>query len=167
MIEFAGWLATTPLNRVLTEQSGWLTPLLQSIHIVMIGVVFVSILMIVLRILGRLRTDETFEQVWRRFAPWMWVGVVIMAITGVVLTIGEPVREFTSLSFWLKMALIVVGLATVTYFHRALAGHTGNDFPSGIKTAAVTTVAIWVFIIFLGRAIAYDVAVWGTASFAA
>ncbi len=166
MIEFAGWLAATPLNQLIQETT-WLTPLLQSIHIVMIAVVFVSILMIVLRILGRLRTDETFEQVWARFAPWMWVGVVIMAITGIVLTLGEPVREFTSFSFWLKMALIVVGLSTVTYFHRALAGHTGNDFPQGIKTAAIATIAVWVFIIFLGRAIAYDVAVWGTLSFAA
>jgi uncharacterized membrane protein SirB2 len=166
VIEFAGWLAATPLN-LLIQETTWLTPLLQSIHIVMIAVVFVSILMIVLRILGRMRTDETFEQVWARFAPWMWIGVVIMALTGIVLTIGEPVREFTSFSFWLKMALIVVGLSTVAYFHRALAGHTGNEFPQGIKRAAIAMIAVWVFIIFLGRAIAYDVAVWGTLSFAA
>ncbi len=166
MIDFAGWLATTPLNEVI-QATLWLTPLLQSIHIVMIGVVFVSILMIVLRIHGRIRTDQTFDQVYARFAPWMWVGFVIMAITGVILTLGEPVREFTSLSFWLKMALIVVGLASVSYFHRALAGHTGTEIPSGIKSAATITIAVWVFIIFLGRAIAYDVAVWGTLSFGA
>jgi hypothetical protein len=32
-----------------------------------------------LRVLGRMRTDETFSVVWRRFAPWMWCGLVVMA----------------------------------------------------------------------------------------
>lgn len=166
VIEFAEWLSSTSLHETI-QAALWLTPLLQSIHIVMIGVVFVSILMIVLRIHGKIRTDETFEQVYARFSPWMWVGFVIMAITGIILTLGEPVREATSFSFWLKMALIVVGLWSVSYFHRALAGHTGTEFPSGIKTASIVTMAVWVFIIFLGRAIAYDVAVWGSLSFAA
>src|SRR5690606_36960526 len=85
----------------------------------MIGVVFVSILMVALRVLGRVRTDETLAQVWNRFAPWMCVGIVVMAVTGVLLVIGEPVREFTALSFWIKMALIVVGVASALLFGRA------------------------------------------------
>ena len=166
VIEFAEWLSTTSLHEAI-QAALWLTPLLQSIHIVMIAVVFVSVLMIVLRIYGKIRTDETFEQVYGRFSPWMWVGFVILAITGVLLAIGEPVREATAFSFWLKMALIVVGLASVSYFHRALAGHRGTEFPSGIKVAAGITLAVWIFIIFLGRAIAYDTQVWGSLSFAA
>jgi hypothetical protein len=166
VIEFAQWLSSTSLHEII-QKALWLTPLLQSIHIVMIAVVFVSVLMIVLRIHGKIRVDESFEQVYARFSPWMRLGVVILAITGIILTIGEPVREATSFSFWLKMALIVVGLTSVSYFHRALAGHQGTQFPSGIKTASIVTLAVWIFIIFLGRAIAYDVQVWGALSFAA
>ena len=43
MFEFAEWLGATPLS-VAIQSRLWLTPLLQSIHIVMIGIVFVSIL---------------------------------------------------------------------------------------------------------------------------
>ena len=85
----------------------------------------------------------------------------------IVLIIGEPIREATALSFWLKMILLMIGVGSVLHFHRALAGHTGTEFPSGIKTAAVATLAVWIAIIFLGRAIAYAVAVWGTWSFGA
>jgi uncharacterized membrane protein len=100
MHSFASWLQATALSNEIQAVS-WVIPLLQSIHIVTIGVVFVSSLMIAMRVLGRMRTDEPFEAVWRRFAPWMWVGLCVMAVTGLTLVLGEPIREFTALSFWL------------------------------------------------------------------
>jgi len=104
VLEFAEWLQTTPIS-VAIQSVEWIIPLLQSIHIVMIGVVFISILMVALRVLGHVRTDESFATVWARFAPWMWTGLVVMALTGLTLIVGEPIREFTALSFWLKMTL--------------------------------------------------------------
>ena len=38
------------------------------------------------------------------------------------------------------------------------------QFSAGRKAAAVATVVLWLAIIFLGRAIAYDVEVWGSLS---
>src|SRR5690606_16336139 len=146
--------------------AGWIVPLIQSIHILMIGVVFVSILMIALRVLERTRVDQAFADVWRRFAPWTWTGIAVMTITGALLVVAEPVREFTSLSFWLKMALLAVGVASAAAFRRSLrpilvSGDHAHEFPPGIKLGAVVTVALWLAIIFLGRAIAYDVDIWG------
>ena len=182
----------------------WVIPLLQSIHIVTIGVVFVSSLMIALRVIGTMRTDEPFPIVWRRFAPWMWYGLVVMVITGVLLVIGEPVREFTALSFWLKMTLLAIAVISTFVFGRtfgpgsraaasaavyaggsrdavavagstsatgalnaggaAYAGVSGAEFSVGAKIAAAAIMLVWLFIIFLGRAIAYDVEVWGSLS---
>jgi uncharacterized membrane protein len=188
----------------------WVIPLLQSIHIVTIGVVFVSSLMIALRVIGTMRTDEPFPIVWRRFAPWMWYGLVVMVITGVFLVIGEPVREFTALSFWLKMTLLAIAVISTFVFGRtfgpgsraaasaavyagasrdavavggatgatgalnadgatyaggaAYAGASSAEFSVGAKIAAAAIMLVWLFIIFLGRAIAYDVEVWGSLS---
>ena len=33
-------------------------------------------------------------------------------MTGLILIIGEPVREFTAKSFWAKMVLLVLGIAS-------------------------------------------------------
>jgi uncharacterized membrane protein SirB2 len=162
VIEFAEWLGSTPLS-IAVQSRLWLTPLLQSIHILMIGVVFTSILVVALRVLGRMRTDEPLSLVWHRFAPWLWSSLGVMAATGIVLVIGEPVREFTAFSFWSKMVLLVVGVASALYFGRTVgAASSSRELSGGARFVAVATIALWLCIIFLGRAIAYDVEVWGS-----
>ena len=163
MFEFARWLGSTPLS-IGIQSVSWLTPLLQAVHIVMIGIVFVSVLMIVLRIHGRVRADEPFFQTWQRFAPWLWSALSIMAVTGLILTLGEPVREATALSFWLKMILIAVAVVSVIGLRRAVAGVAGPTIPSPTRHAAKLVLLVWILIIFLGRAIAYDIEVWGALS---
>jgi hypothetical protein len=110
VLDFAGWLQVTPVS-VWIQSVTWVIPLLQSIHILVIGVVFTAILMIALRVLGRMRMDEPFAVVWNRFSPWLWRGLVIMVLTGVLLAIGEPIRQVTALSFWLKMTLLATAVA--------------------------------------------------------
>lgn len=162
--DFAAWLQTTGLS-VKIQSIGWIIPVLQSTHIVMIGIVFVSSLMIALRVLGSVRTDEPFAAVWNRFAPWMWSGLVVMALTGLVLILGEPIREFTAVSFWLKMTLLPISVISIFVFGRTVRPDARTsataEFSAGRKVAAVATIVLWLAIIFLGRAIAYDSAVWG------
>ena len=165
MFELARQLGTTRLSEII-QSTLWLTPLLQAIHILMIGIVFISVLMVVLRINGRIRTDESFDATWSRFSPWMKWALVVMAATGVVLCIGEPVREARALSFWLKMALVLMGVLGVLRLRRAASGVTGNAMPGGIRLASVVLLIVWVAIIYLGRAIAYDAEVWGSWSLA-
>ncbi len=162
MFEFAEWLGSTPLS-VAIQSRLWLTPLLQTIHITMIGIVFVSMLVVALRVLGKIRADEPLAEVWHRFAPWFWGALGVMAGTGLVLVIGEPVRQVTALSFWLKMALLALGIVSALYFGRTVATAAGaaDGAPSGgARFVAVATILLWVTIIFLGRSIAYDVEIW-------
>lgn len=163
MLEFATWLGRTGLSQAI-QSTLWLTPLLQGIHIVMIGIVFVSVLMLVLRIHGRVRADEPFVQTWGRFAPWLWIALCVMAATGLILSIGEPVRQASALSFWLKMSLIVVAVLSVLGLRRAVARVAGPTIPASTRLAATAVLLVWIAIIFLGRAIAYDVEVWGALS---
>jgi len=164
-LELAQALSGSPLS-IWIQSHLWVTPLLQSIHIVMIGVVFVAILMITLRVLGKVGNEETFATVWHRFSPWMWAGIGVMALTGLVLGIAEPVRETSAFSFWLKMSFIVIGIVSALAFGRALRplAYVGDaqQFSGGAKAVAAGTVVLWLCIIFLGRAIAYDVEVWGS-----
>jgi hypothetical protein len=166
MLAFAEWLQATSVS-VTFQSLGWFIPLLQSIHIVGIGVVFISSLMISLRVLGRMRADESFPAVWERFAPWMWTGLVVMVITGALLIVCEPVREFTALSFWLKMTLLAIVVVMTGIFGRVLrpaAPAAGTAFSAGAKSTAIVILVLWLGVIFLGRAIAYDVEVWGSLS---
>jgi hypothetical protein len=157
--EIAASIQATPLSDALKNQA-WIVPFLQSIHILMIGVVFVSMLTVALRVLGRVRTEEPLARVWSRFAPFFWSGLVLMAITGSLLTIAEPVREFMTLSFRIKVVLLLIGIGSAALFGRAVR-NAGSPASSGVRIAVIATVGLWLAIIFLGRAIAYDTSVWG------
>ncbi len=174
MREFAQWLEVSPLS-VFIKSVAWIIPAVQTLHILTVGIVFVSMLMIALRVLGFIRTDQPFGDVLNRFTPWLWTGLIVMAVTGLILVLGEPIREFSATSFWTKMAILAVALVSGVAFLRIVApaklaslpaAGAGPEFSPTIRYAAGATVVLWLAIIFLGRAIAYDIEVWGDWSLA-
>jgi len=165
MNDFAQWLAGTQLSLAIQVRL-WVIPTVQSIHIAGIGIVLASVFMIDLRIFGWAGRDQTLQQTTRRFCPWLWSALVVLLITGVLMVIGEPVRELMSLSFWLKMSLLLIGIVVATLFQLVLRRNDPNwedEFSSRwtTKSLAVLTLLIWCSIIVLGRLIAYD-HVWGS-----
>lgn len=166
MKQFALWLSATSPSVFLQEHNAWTIPAIQSIHIVGIAMVMGSVLMIDLRILGWAGTDQTLRQTTDRFGPWLDGALWLLLATGILMVIGEPVRELVTFSFWLKMALVAIGAAVAVIFQRTLRRHEAHwestlVHRSSIKTLAVLTFLIWAVIIVLGRLIAYD-HVWGS-----
>lgn len=165
MRAFALWLAATSPSVFIQEHNTWAIPAIQSVHIVGIAMVMGSVLMIDLRILGWTWTDQTLSQTTRRFGPWLTGALWLLLATGVLMVVGEPVRELVTFSFWLKMALVALGALVAVIFQRALRRHEREweetlVHRGSIKGLAVATFFIWTFIIVLGRLIAYD-HVWG------
>ena len=148
----------------------WVIPTVQSIHIVAIGIVLSSVFMIDLRVFGWAGTDQTLAETTRRFAPWLWGALGVLFVTGVLMIVGEPVRELLSLSFWLKMALVGVGAGLAAGFQVALRRHEREWEASLVnrrttKGLAAATFLVWCGVVILGRLIAYDY-VWGSWSLA-
>ena len=167
MKSFAEWLSTTALSIFLQNHNSWAIPTIQSIHIVGIAIVLGSVLMIDLRILGWAGMDQTLRQTTNRFSPWLTNALWLMLATGILMVIGEPVRELITFSFWLKMFLVVVGALSAIVFQRAVRNHEESMEKRGsMKFLAILTFLMWTFIIVLGRLIAYD-HVWGAWSPAA
>lgn len=168
---FAEWLSTTRPSVFIQEHNAWAIPTIQSIHIVGIAMVMGSVLLIDLRILGWAGMDQTLRQTVRRFGPWLTNSLWLMLATGVLMVVGEPVRELLTFSFWLKMALVAIGAVVAVIFQTTLRRHdqqwgeTLVHRPS-IRTLAILTFLVWACIIVLGRLIAYD-HIWGSWSPAA
>jgi hypothetical protein len=162
--QFAEWLSTTFLSIFIQNHYGWMIPTIQSIHIAGIGVVLGSVLMIDLRILGWAGMDQTLRQTASRFAPWLTGALCLMLATGLLMVIGEPVRELVSFSFWLKMLFVALGAVIAVVFQlrvrRPECEETLGKSPS-VKWLAILTFLIWLSVIILGRLIAYD-HVWGS-----
>jgi putative copper export protein len=166
MNQFAEWLSQTYLSVLIQNHNSWVIPTIQSIHIAGIGVVVASVFMVDMRILGWAGMDQTLRQTTNRFGPWLTGALCVLLATGVLMVIGEPVRELVTFSFWLKMFLVVLGTVVAVIFQKSLRKYeedweTAKTNRSSIKCLAVLTLLIWVAIIFLGRLIAYD-HVWGS-----
>jgi uncharacterized membrane-anchored protein len=119
-----------------------------------------------LRILGLVGKDQTLRQTTSRFGPWLMWSLVSLLVTGALMVIGEPVRELVTVSFWLKMFLIIVGTVVAAIFLRTLRNNEQRWEDTitkrlSIKLMAIFTLLIWLAIIVLGRMIAYD-HLWGT-----
>jgi hypothetical protein len=86
------------------------------------------------------------------------------------MVIGEPARELLAFSFWLKMFLVALGSVIAAVFQWTLK-RNGPHWEDSLlkrratKSLAIVTLLIWVFIVVLGRLIAYD-HVWGSWSHA-
>jgi hypothetical protein len=121
--------------------------------------------MIVLRILGWAGTDQTLRQTTDRFGPWLVGGLCLQLVTGIVMIIAEPARELVNFSFWTKMAFVAVatvlsGMFLVNVPKNEQRWETLVNRRS-IKSLAILTFLIFLFIIVLGRLIAYD-HIWGS-----
>lgn len=168
MVEFLIDLSQSPLSLAMAT-SPWVVPAMQSIHIMAIAVIFISVLMIALRICGVNWGGISVRSTADRFAPWAWCALAVLAASGAVLILAEPLREIMAISFWLKMILLAIAITISVRFLRAV--HSKDDYahadgPTGgsLRRNAIVTIVIWVAIIFLGRFIAYDPLVWGALS---
>ena len=166
MTQFAEWLSTTFPSVFIQEHNAWAVPAIQSIHIVGIAMVMGSVLMIDLRILGWAGMDYTLRQTTSRFGPWLTGSLWLLLATGILMVVGEPVRELVTFSFWLKMALVAVGAAVAVIFQTVVRRHERQWEESlvhrpSVKALAIMTFFLWACIIVLGRLIAYD-HIWGS-----
>jgi len=156
---FADWLTNTPLSKAMQDQA-WVVPTSQSIHILALSVVFGSACMINLRLLGVGRTGRSVSQLTNTLVPWMWRGLAVLLVTGLIQTITEPVRQFVTPMFWAKMMMIIV-VATMTAFYaravrrNASAWDAATSRPVHAKVFAAVSTLLWMAIIVCGRFIGY------------
>ena len=165
------WLRTTrapeialgiqkwPLSHAI-DANFWVIPTFQSIHILAIATVFGSVCMINLRIFQLAGRSRTMTQTVRRYLPWVWWGLLVLLLTGIGMTIGEPVREITNAVFWIKMILIVFASLLSLWFQDSVRRnvarweltHSGRV---AIRVGAGAVIALWCLIMVCGRWIAY------------
>lgn len=165
MNSIAQWLYDTQFSLVIRTHE-WVVPTVQTLHIFALCTVLSSIVVTCLKALGVLGQDQSYQTLIRRFGPWFWWGLLVMGVTGGILIISEPTRELLSLSFWVKMLLLAVGVFIAAVFELRLR----REYSSGKATPAIKPVTrtvvflslfIWMAVAVLGRFIASDELIWG------
>jgi hypothetical protein len=152
-------IAATRLSEAFKDHM-WVVPTSQSIHILAVSIVFVCALLISLRLLGIGRYERPFSAAVKTQIRLMYVGLLILLLTGTVQTIAEPDRQFHSPAFWIKMLLIVFALLLTHLLSRSVRRdpqrwNLAGNRPAWSRLHAAVYVAAWAGIIFCGRFIGY------------
>jgi hypothetical protein len=156
---FATWIADTPLSHLIEDVS-WIVPLFQTIHILCIAIVLSSIAMLDLRLMGVAGKRVTISGMASRFLRPIWWSLVVLAITGITLIIGEPERSLPNIAFQLKMALLASAIiVTLVFQHTVRKNAEFWDLSPArrgqARLTATISLALWIGIAVCGRLIAY------------
>jgi len=134
--------------------SDWGYSILLTLHSLGLGLLVGLLLVIDLRILGLLRALPLASL--RRLMPWVWIGFVVNAISGVLLFMADATKDYYANSFRIKLVCIAVGVAIAVYLNARVLreDHTG-ELPRSAAVLAYASLASWTGAIVAGRLIAY------------
>ena len=156
--EFCAWLAQTPASD-LVQRTRWMVPLVQTLHILSIGFVMFTTAKFSVQLAGlrRRQPSAPIEPSSTASLSWVWGALLVLALSGAVLIIGEPARELANPVFQAKMALIVVAAVLLATVQRVGARNPSVWTQRRVtaRVVAMVSLALWVAILTAGRWIAY------------
>jgi cbb3-type cytochrome oxidase subunit 1 len=159
MQAFSDWLAATWLSQLFADAS-WFVPTVQTVHILCIAVVVTTLGMLDFRLLRLTRSGPAVETMAAKFVPWTWRALLILLLSGLLLTITEPSRELMNNAFRLKMLMVLMLVALTLAMQRASLREPDYWNASLARRRAgvvlgVSSLVLCVAIVVAGRLIAY------------
>jgi len=137
-----------------------LPPIVQTFHILAIAVIMGSVVMVDLRMLGVALRSQHPAELLRRWLPWLWWSLPVLALSGLMFVVARPGRYFANPVFGVKFALLLPALLltlALQLMSRRIAGLW--DAPSRLRrlaqAGAALSLLLWIGVVLAGRWIAY------------
>jgi hypothetical protein len=135
-------------------------PFLESVHVMALGVVFGTILVVDLRALGIASTHRPFTRLSAELLRITWGAFAISALTGALMFITNARVYAHNTSFRVKMVLLAVAGINMAVFHltagRSVASwDQAATAPKAGRVAAGVSLVLWLGIILAGRVIGF------------
>lgn len=160
LLSFCQWLQGTDISTAIREGALYY-PIIGGIHLLSIALFGGMILATDLRLLGWGLQRYPVSDVLTQLRPWKWAGFIVVSVSGLLLTLSEPIKLYHSKSFWTKMCLILlVGFHALIYrrdvYDNAAELDKMTVMPKKATRAAGLSLILWAVIVFAGRMIAFD-----------
>jgi hypothetical protein len=139
----------------------WLFPLIESTHVFGLAMVFGTIAIIDLRLLGIASTQRSFNRMASDILKWTWAAFALTAATGLLMFITNARVYYHNFFFRTKMLLLLLAGINILVFELTAGRtiHRWDKSPSAPpvgKAVAAVSLAIWIGIIFMGRLIGFS-----------
>lgn len=157
-MDIAGAIASLEASRLATSirHSLYLFPLIESVHVLGLTMVFGTILIIDLRLLGLASTRRPFTVIASDVLKWTWLAFAVTATTGLLMFITNAGTYYHNTYFRAKMALLVFSGVNMLAFEltarRSVHSWDRNAAaPAAGRAVAALSLVVWIGVIFLGR----------------
>jgi hypothetical protein len=129
----------------------WLYPVLESLHVVGIALLFGSLLVLELRVWG-LSAALPVPALARLALPLSLLGFCVAAGTGLAMFLGQAGELLANRVFVVKMSLVMLAGLNAAAFHAR--GSLGS-LDAVARAQTLVSLGLWVAVIICGRWIAY------------
>ena len=142
------------------RDSLYLFPLIESSHVIGLTMVFGTIAIIDLRLLGIASAHRPFTRIANDVLKWTWAAFALTVTTGLLMFITNAGIYYQNFYFRTKMALLLLAGINVLMFE-VTAGRSVHRWdkdeaaPLAGKTVAAVSLVLWITIIFMGRWIGF------------
>ncbi|MBO9580634.1 MAG: hypothetical protein J7498_07055 [Sphingobium sp.] len=140
-----------------------LFPWLELAHVLAITIVFGSILLVDLRLMGLAARDYPIARLSKAVVPVTWVAFLFAAATGSLLFISNAVTYYGNVYFRAKILLMLCAGLNMAIFHvwtwrNVSQWDESPRVPTAVRFAGVISALLWVAIIVCGRWIGFTMA---------
>jgi hypothetical protein len=153
------WLQSTSLA-IQIRDSLFLFPLLESLHVIGLALVFGTIAVVDLRLLGMASAHRPFERLAADTFTWTWLAFALTALTGALMFVTNATVYFHNSYFRAKIVLLVLAALNVAVFELTArksvqSWNSARSAPPIGRVVAALSLVIWVAVIFTGRMIGF------------
>ncbi len=139
-------------------------PWLESLHVLAITLVFGTICIVDLRLLGYASHRRGARQLIAELLPYTWVAFAGAVITGALLFTSNAVAYAANAQFQWKMIAIVaaginMGIFHMTAHRRIVEWDDALPPPMAARLAGASSLLLWVLVIFFGRWIGFTLSI--------
>lgn len=135
-------------------------PVIEAVHVMAVAVVFGTILIVDLRLLGVADTRRSFSRTSDELLRWTWAAFALAVVTGALMFTANASTYYVNAMFRWKLAALVGAGINMAVFqlvtYRTVASWDKNvPPPPAARVAGALSVLLWVTVIFLGRGIGF------------
>jgi len=161
--EFVSALQATAIGSFVRGESvggEWAFPIIETVHVMALAVVYGSIAMVDLRMLGLTSRNVRIAKLTNEVLPWTWTAFICAAITGSLLFISKGETYWDNFEFrakFLCLALAGVNMAIYQFgMHKRISEwDNGQPPPFSVRMAGALSITLWTGVVFFGRWIGF------------
>jgi hypothetical protein len=161
-VDISAWLKSLEGTGLASgiRDSLYLFPFLEAVHVMALSVVFGTIMIVDLRLLGFASTHRPFARMSSELLRITWGAFAVAALTGTLMFMTNARVYAGNTSFRVKMVLLLFAGLNMAVFHLTAGRSVARwgkerSAPRIGRTTAALSLSLWVAIIFAGRVIGF------------